>query len=50
MAMLLDYDIEIKPTKLVKGQGLAKMMTKSTFDSLQLNFLTSNLNQLDTEV
>ena len=24
---LLKYDIEIKPTKLVKGQGLAKLMT-----------------------
>ena len=24
IAMLLEYDIEIKPTKLIKGQGLAK--------------------------
>lgn len=26
IAALLEYDVEIKPTKLVKGQGLAKLM------------------------
>ena len=34
VAVLLEYDIEIKPTKLVKGQGLEKMMTDSHCDSL----------------
>jgi hypothetical protein len=24
--VLLDYDLEIKPTKLIKGKGLAKLM------------------------
>ena len=48
--VLLEYDIEIKPTKLIKGQGLAKMMTNSNCESLQLNFLTSHSNQLDTGV
>ena len=24
---IMEYDIEIKPTKLVKGQGLAKLLT-----------------------
>ena len=47
---LLEYDIEIKPTKLVKGQGLEKMMTYSNCESLQLNFLSSQSNPLDTEV
>ena len=42
IAVLLEYDIEINPTKLVKGQGLEKMMTNSNCDSLQLNFLTSH--------
>lgn len=28
IAKLLEYDIEIKPTKLVKGQGLEKLMTQ----------------------
>ena len=34
IAVLLEYDIQINPTKLVKGQGLAKMMTNSNCDSL----------------
>ena len=32
VAVILEYDTEINPTKLVKGQGLAKMMTH--YDSL----------------
>lgn len=28
IAKLLEYDIDIKPTKLVKGQGLVKLMTQ----------------------
>ena len=48
--MILEYDIEIKTTKLIKGQGLDKMMIESNCDSLQLNFLSGQLNQLDTEV
>jgi len=28
IAVLLEYDLEIRPTKLVKGQGLAKLMTQ----------------------
>ena len=31
--VLLEYGIEIKPTKLIKGQGLAKMMTDSNCES-----------------
>ena len=34
IAVLLEYDIEINPTKFIKGQGLAKMMTDSNCDSL----------------
>jgi hypothetical protein len=26
IAVLLEYDINIKPTKLIKGKGLAKLM------------------------
>lgn len=29
IATILEYDIEIKPTKLIKGQGLAKLMVES---------------------
>ena len=28
ISILLEYDLEIKPTKLVKGRGLAKMMAQ----------------------
>ena len=50
IVVLLEYGIEIKPTKLIKVQGLAKMITNSNCESLQLNFLTSHSNQLDVEV
>ena len=34
VAVLLEYDIEIKPTNLIKGQGFARMMMDSHCDSL----------------
>eukprot|EP00253_Pinus_taeda_P032568 PITA_32568 len=42
IASILEYDIEIKPTKLVKGQGLAKLMAETNFQAL-------DINQLDDE-
>ena len=50
IATLLEYDIEIKPTKMVKGQGLAKMMTSSNCESLQINFLSHQSDQLGTVI
>ena len=41
IATLLEYDIEIKPTKLVKGKGLAKLMAQSNCESLGVNFFES---------
>eukprot|EP00253_Pinus_taeda_P026182 PITA_26182 len=41
-ATILEYDIEIKPTKFIKGQGLAKLMTETNFQAL-------DINQLDNE-
>jgi len=38
IATLLEYGIEIKPTKLVKGQGLAKLMAHSNCEALGVNF------------
>jgi len=37
--VLLEYDMEIRPTKLVKGQSLAKLMTKSNCDVLGINMI-----------
>eukprot|EP00253_Pinus_taeda_P024904 PITA_24904 len=39
IANILEYDIEIKPTKLIKGQGLAKLMTETNFEALDINEL-----------
>jgi hypothetical protein len=39
IVVLLEYDLEINPTKLIKGQGLAKLMTQSNYDVLGINFI-----------
>eukprot|EP00253_Pinus_taeda_P003715 PITA_03715 len=39
IASILEYDIEIKPTKLIKGQGLAKLMSETNFQALDINHL-----------
>eukprot|EP00253_Pinus_taeda_P009819 PITA_09819 len=36
---ILEYDIEIKPTKLIKGQGLAKLMSEINLQALDINQL-----------
>eukprot|EP00253_Pinus_taeda_P023659 PITA_23659 len=40
---MLEFDIEIKPTKLIKGQGLAKLMSETNFQALDINQLDSEL-------
>lgn len=39
IVVMLEYDLEIKPTKLIKGQCLAKLMARSNYDALDLNQL-----------
>jgi hypothetical protein len=41
IAVILEYDIEIKPTKMIKGQGLAKLMAESNFHALDINLLAA---------
>jgi len=41
IVVILEYNIEIKPTKLIKGQGLARVMVESNFHYLDINFLAS---------
>lgn len=36
---MLGYDLEIKLTKLIKGQGLAKLMAKSNLHVLDINLI-----------
>lgn len=41
IATILEYDIEINPTKLIKGQGLAKIMAESNCQALDINFISA---------
>jgi hypothetical protein len=50
IASLLEYDLEIKPTKLIKGQGLAQIMTQSNFELLGVNFIVDLSQDIEEEV
>ena len=39
IVVLLEYDLEIYPMKLIKGQGLAKILDQSNCEVLGVNFL-----------
>ena len=39
IAAMLEYDLEIKPTKLIKGQGLEKLMAQSNLRALDINLI-----------
>ena len=41
IVVILEYDIEIRPTNLIKGQGLAKIMVESNFHALDINFIVA---------
>ena len=41
IAALLEYDVEIKPTKLIKGQGLAKLIAESNLHALDINLIVA---------
>ena len=41
-----EYDIEIKPAKLISGQGLAKMMAESSLDIMEEQQLEEHVNSL----
>jgi hypothetical protein len=43
IAKIQEYDLEIKPTKLIKGQGLARMLTESNEKYLDM------VNQINNE-
>jgi hypothetical protein len=40
IAVLLEYDLDIKPTKLIKGQELARLMAQTNCEILGINFST----------
>lgn len=39
IATLIEYDVEIKPTKLIKGQGLPKLMAETNLHVLGIRHL-----------
>ena len=41
IVVILEYAIEIKTTKLIKGQKLAKLMVESNLHALDINFIVS---------
>jgi hypothetical protein len=41
IARILEFDLEIKPMKLIKGQGLAKLLDESNCESLGVNFINT---------
>ena len=50
IAKILEFDIEIKPTKLIKGQGLARLMADSNCKALNLSLIDNNVPQADDKV
>ena len=45
IAKIMEYDVDIKPTKLVKGQGLAKLLAESNCQVLDLHLVAEQLVQ-----
>jgi hypothetical protein len=52
LAKIQEFDLEVKPTKLIKGKGLAKLLAESNFKALEINHLQEvegflDINQFD---
>ena len=45
IVVILEYDLEIKPTKLIKGQGLERLMDESNFEAFDINMLEALYEQ-----
>ena len=43
IAKIMEYDVEIRPTKLVKGQGLARLLANSNCQYLGLHVMAEEL-------
>jgi hypothetical protein len=49
IAKIMEFGLEMKPTKLVKGQGLAKLLAKSNCKALGENFMNINSENQQVE-
>jgi len=47
---ILEFDLEVKPTKLVKGQGLAILLAESNCRELGFNFMNVDSRNQQTEI
>jgi hypothetical protein len=50
IAKILEFDLEIKPTKLVKGQGLARLLTESNCMELGVNIMNIDSENQQTKI
>ena len=50
IAKLIEFDIEVNPTKVMKVQGLAKLMVEENCDLLRMNFIGISSANLQTKV
>ena len=50
ISKLIEFDIEVKPTKLVKGLGLAKIMAKENCELIGINFTCVKSAKVQTVV
>jgi hypothetical protein len=54
LAKIQEFDLEVKPTKLIKGKGLAKLLAELNLRALDINFLQgedgdTNLQESDDQ-
>jgi len=49
LAKIREFDLEVKPTKIIKVQGLAKLMAESNLKALGINCLQENEGFLDID-
>jgi hypothetical protein len=50
IAKLIEFDVEIKTTKLVKGQGLAKLLIEENCNFLEINLVSVNEENIQSSV
>ena len=46
---MIEFNIELKPTKLVRGQGLARLLAEENCRSLDIDFLCTIVENGQTE-
>jgi hypothetical protein len=49
IVLLLEYDLNIRPTNLIKGQGLTNLMAQSNCELFGINFIVDLLADSEEE-